>query len=145
MKSERNKTIDLSVEEGKEYLKQCVRVGSPVSLDGIENRVVVGDTFEVMPLLPHGFVDLLIADPPYNLDKNFGGTKFSRKKDDEYRDYTAAWIEKAIPLLKPDASIYVCCDWRSSLVVGPVLMRYFTVRNRITWQREKGRGAKANC
>ena len=144
MKSERNKTIDLSVEEGKEYLKQCVRVGSPVSLDGIENRVVVGDTFEVMPLLPHGFVDLLIADPPYNLDKNFGGTKFSRKKDDEYRDYTAAWIEKAIPLLKPDASIYVCCDWRSSLVVGPVLMRYFTVRNRITWQREKGRGAKAN-
>lgn len=144
MKSERNKTIDLSVDEGKEYLERCARVGSPASLDEIENRVIVGDTFEVMPNLPHHFVDLLIADPPYNMDKDFNGKKFSRKKDGEYRDYTAAWIEKTIPLLKPDASVYVCCDWRSSLIIGPVLMRYFNVRNRITWQREKGRGAKAN-
>ncbi len=144
MKSERNKTIDLSVEEGKKYLERCVRVCAPVSVGEVENRVIVGDTFEVMPMLPRGFVDLLIADPPYNMDKDFGGEKFSRQKDEEYRAYTAAWIEKAIPLLKPEASVYVCCDWRSSLIVGPVLKEYFHVRNRITWQREKGRGAKAN-
>ena len=54
----------------------------------------------------------------------------------------APWL--ASPLLKPDASIYVCCDWESSLIIGSVLPEFFTVRNRITWQREKGRGAKAN-
>ncbi len=47
-------------------------------------------------------------------------------------------------MLKDDASIYVCCDWETSLIVGKVLSEFFYVRNRITWQREKGRGAKAN-
>ena len=144
MKSERNKTIDFSAEEGAEYLARCVRVHAPVPRGEIENRVVAGDAFEVMPCLPPRFADLMIADPPYNLDKNFGGEKFSRRSAEDYRAYTAAWLEKAIPLLKPDASVYICCDWRSSLVVGPLLTQYFHVRNRITWQREKGRGAKAN-
>lgn len=48
------------------------------------------------------------------------------------------------PLLKENGSIYVCCDWETSLIVGKVLSEFFHVRNRITWQREKGRGAKAN-
>ena len=48
------------------------------------------------------------------------------------------------PLLKNTASVYVCCDWKSSLIIGNVLKKYFKVQNRITWQREKGRGAKAN-
>ena len=144
MKSERNKTIDFSLGEGREYLARCARVNSPAPLGEVEDRVVLGDTFEVMPNLPPRFADLMIADPPYNLSRDFGGEKFSRKSEEEYRAYTAAWIERAIPLLKPDASVYVCCDWRSSLVVGPLLARYFHLRNRITWQREKGRGAKAN-
>ena len=54
------------------------------------------------------------------------------------------WLEKVVPLLKDTASIYVCCDWKSSLVIGNVLYQYFRMRNRITWQREKGRGAKTN-
>ncbi|MBW5400430.1 site-specific DNA-methyltransferase, partial [Brachyspira pilosicoli] len=41
-------------------------------------------------------------------------------------------------------TIYVCCDWKSSLVIGNVLEKYFKIQNRITWQREKGRGAKNN-
>ena len=47
-------------------------------------------------------------------------------------------------MLKDDGSIYVCCDWETSLIVGKVLSEFFHVRNRITWQRDKGRGAKAN-
>ena len=144
MKSERNKTIDLTVEDGKEYLQRCMTVDAPVTALDIENKIILGDTFALMPLLPRAFVDLLIVDPPYNMDKDFNGAKFSKKQDDEYREYTISWIEKVLPLLKPTASVYVCCDWRSSIVIGPVLMQYLNVRNRITWQREKGRGAKAN-
>ena len=48
------------------------------------------------------------------------------------------------PLLKKDGSIYICCDWKTSLIVGTVIEEFFQVRNRITWQREKGRGASAN-
>jgi site-specific DNA-methyltransferase (adenine-specific) len=110
----------------------------------MENRVILGDAFAVMPLLPRAFADLLIVDPPYNLDKDFGGSRFGRKSDADYARYTAAWLDAALPLLKPTASVYVCCDWRSGTAVIPVLTQRLNVRNRITWQREKGRGAKAN-
>ena len=46
--------------------------------------------------------------------------------------------------MKPTASVYICGDWRSSAAIQRAGMKYFTLRNRITWEREKGRGAKAN-
>ena len=49
-----------------------------------------------------------------------------------------------VPLIKENGSIYVCCDWKSSGPIEHVLRKYFNVKNRITWQREKGRGAKTN-
>lgn len=97
-----------------------------------------------MPFLPKGFIDLLIADPPYNLDKNFNGRKFKKTSDELYAEYTENWVQMTIPLLKPNATIYVCCDWQSSSAVGSVLKKYFFIQNRITWQREKGRGALSN-
>jgi site-specific DNA-methyltransferase (adenine-specific) len=104
MKSGRNKTIDISLEDGREYLEKCIHVNSPMAFGDVENKIVIGDTFDVMSCLPRNFVDLLIVDPPYNMDKEFNGNKFSKKDESEYREYTAAWIEKALPLLKPDAS-----------------------------------------
>ena len=62
----------------------------------------------------------------------------------DYRDYTRRWLSLVRPLMKDSGSIYVCCDWRCSGAVGDVLGEFFTVRNRITWQREKGRGAAKN-
>lgn len=144
MKSSRNKTIDFSIEQGQEFLRRCKRIQSPASLKQIENSVLLGDTFEILPLLPQHFVDLMIVDPPYNLDKNFHGEIFHKQNSDAYRSYTIRWVEQLLPLLKPNASLYVCCDWRSSLTIGSVLAEYFTVQNRITWQREKGRGAQKN-
>ena len=144
MKSERNKTIDLTVEAGREYLERCVTVTERAALSDVLDKTILGDSFSVLPLLPEKCVDLLIVDPPYNLDKAFGENGFSRMTDAEYGAYTERWIALVKPLLKPDATIYVCCDWQSSPVIGMALQRHFTVRNRITWQREKGRGAKAN-
>ena len=144
MKAARNKTMETTAEEGAEYLARCLRPTGPLSLPEVLNRTLCGDSFEILPLLPRGFADLLIVDPPYNLTKDFHGSRFSRTSDGEYEAYTQRWLSLCLPLLKPDASVYVCCDWRSSLVIGRVLAETLTVRNRITWQREKGRGAKAN-
>lgn len=140
----RNKTIDISVEEGRQYLDRSIQVKASTSFDQILDKTIRGDCLEVMPFLPDGFADLLIADPPYNLDKDFNGRKFKKTNDEGYVAYTDAWVRKAVPLLKPHASIYVCCDWQSSAAIESVLKKYFFVRNRITWQREKGRGAMHN-
>jgi len=143
-KTEKNKTIDISVGEGQQYLARCLSIHEKAALADILDRTICGDCLTVMPLLPEGFIDLLIADPPYNLDKDFNGHKFKKTSDEAYIDYTENWIRKIIPLLKPDATVYVCCDWQSGSAVETVLKRHFIIRNRITWQREKGRGSLTN-
>ena len=145
IKSARNKTIDLSVEEGREYLDRCVSIDTMQnSLDMILDKTVLGNTFDVMPLLPENSVDLAIVDPPYNLTKEFHGTTFSKLSSSDYEAYTRKWLGMISPLIKNTGSIYVCCDWETSLIIGRVLGEFFQVRSRITWQREKGRGAAAN-
>lgn len=144
-KSSRNKTIDLTVEEGKEYLDRCITIDmAQNSLCGIINKTIVGDTFKVMPLLPAQTVDLAIVDPPYNMTKEFHGNTFSKRSSADYEEYTRKWLGLIDPLIKETGSIYVCCDWETSLIIGRVLGEFFRVRSRITWQREKGRGAAAN-
>ena len=144
MKADRNKTIDISVEEGKEYLKKCMVLEKKVKLSEILDKTILGNTLEILSLLPENSVDLLIVDPPYNLDKDFHGNKFKETSGEIYEEYTENWIKLVKPVLKKNATIYVCCDWRSSSHIFMVLNKYFHVQNRITWQREKGRGALAN-
>ena len=144
MKSKLNKTIDLTIEEGKKYLDRCKKIKSKTDVESILDKTLLGDTFEILSLMPEKFIDLLIVDPPYNIDKDFHGNKFKKSADGIYEEYTKAWIEKVLPLLKNTASVYVCCDWKSSIVIANVLKRYFIIQNRITWQREKGRGALYN-
>ena len=144
MRSPRNKTIDFSLEDGQEYLARCISIAAPAGADDITDKTVCGDTFAVMPLLPEGFADLVIADPPYNMEKEFHGNTFRQSDEEEYERYTESWIKLVKPLMKPDATIYVCSDWRSSGAISRVLSRYFHIQNRITWQREKGRGAMHN-
>ena len=142
MKSKRNKTLDISAEEGAEYLRRCVRVDAPVTQ--ARDVTILGDSFEVMPRLPRALAHLMIADPPYNLRKDFDSGVFTPMDERSYEEYSERWLRLAKPLLTEDASVYVCCDWRCSAAVQRALERHFTVRNRITWQREKGRGAARN-
>ena len=144
MKASRNKTINISVEEGKEYLERCITLEKKAELSEVLDKTIIGDTLEVLKFLPENSVDLLIVDPPYNLDKNFHGNKFKKTSDEMYSEYTQIWVELVKPLLKENATIYVCCDWISSSAIFMVLRKYFNVLNRITWQREKGRGAFSN-
>ena len=144
MKADRNKTIDISVEEGREYLGKCISLTEKAELPEVLDKTLIGNTLEILKLLPENSVDLLIVDPPYNLDKDFHGNKFKRTSGEIYEEYTENWIKLVKPLLKKNATVYVCCDWLSSSQIFIVLDKYFQVQNRITWQREKGRGALTN-
>lgn len=144
-KAPRNRTIDTPISDGANYIARCIRIESPVcDIKAVIDKTVLGNSFSVCPLLPKESVDLIIADPPYNLTKSFNGSKFTKKKATDYEEYTRQWLSMVYPLLKSNGSIYVCCDWETSLIIGRVLGDFFKVRSRITWQREKGRGAKAN-
>lgn len=140
----RNRTLTCSEEEIQKLSQTLLSVSDKVDLEEIYNRIILGDAFEVLPLLSPICIDLLILDPPYNLSKNYNGHLFREKQKENY----ASWFENIInsikPLLKSNATIYVCSDWKTSLLIAPILTEYFYVRNRITWEREKGRGSKNN-
>jgi len=140
----RNRTIVLSPEERENYRLRLKTIHSPVSLAEIIDSTIWQDVFDAIGCLPPHSVDLVFADPPYNLTKEFNGRMFTQRDLEEYERWLDLWISQIPRLLKQDGSFYVCGDWRSSACIHKVLLRYFQVQNRITWEREKGRGAKSN-
>ena len=100
--------------------------------------------FEILGLLPAGFADLIFLDPPYNLTKSFNGNGFKERSLNEYSRWLDSWFSCLLAALRPHGSVYICADWRCSTAVHEVAAKYLKVRNRITWEREKGRGALRN-
>lgn len=143
-RAERNRTLTLTEHERTDYAKKLLILTQKVALSEIENQILCNDLVDVLDFLPEGFASLLILDPPYNLTKSFNGTVFQARSTAEYIDYLESWMPKLIKTLKPTASVYVCGDWRMSGALQLVLEKYLIVRNRITWEREKGRGATSN-
>ena len=115
-----------------------------LSFKNIKNKTIFGNLFEILDYLPKEFADLIIIDPPYNLSKNFNGFKFNAQDSKEYLNYLREWFPKIVRLLKPNGSLYLCGDWKCTAELNIVMREHLTVINRITWQREKGRGASAN-
>jgi site-specific DNA-methyltransferase (adenine-specific) len=143
-KAPRNRTLVLTDEDKSQYSKSLLSLSEKIEIDDVVNKTINQDLFEATQFLPPNFVDLLIVDPPYNLNKSFNGNSFKKSSFEDYEDYTRTWLGKIVHTLKPNATIYVCSDWETSLSIYKVLREFFIVRNRITWEREKGRGAKSN-
>jgi site-specific DNA-methyltransferase (adenine-specific) len=139
-----NRTLTLSDEEFAHYKKALSSISSTVTVDEVRDRVLCQDVFTALPQLPDRFVDLMFADPPYNLTKTFNDRRFRKTTVDQYAEWLDSWLSQTVRLLKPTASVYICGDWESSAAIHRVGEKYFIPRNRITWEREKGRGAKSN-
>ena len=140
----RNRTITLSDRERENYQRHLLKIDSPVSVNAILNRVLNQDLHHILDWLPSRFIDVLFLDPPYNLTKDFNTYSFKQQSIEGYMEWMESWLPEMIRLLKPGASVYICGDWRSSTAIQLVCDKYLIVRNRITFEREKGRGAKKN-
>ena len=144
-KTLRNKTLNRKIEDGDSYLARAIKLSDLGDFSGeMRDITILGDTMKALAMLPKEHFDLIVADPPYNMVKSYHGTPFSKMDEEKYEAFTRKWLSLVYPLLREGGSIYVCCDWQSGMAVGRVLSELFTVRNRITWQREKGRGARQN-
>ena len=143
-RAKRNRTIFLSDLERVELRQELSVLTGKSSINDILDKTFNQDLFEVIDFFPKHFADLIIIDPPYNLSKDFAGLKFKATDDNSYIEYVRSWLPKVLNLLKPNGSVYVCCDWKSTSAIYQVLSECTIVKNRITWQREKGRGAKSN-
>ena len=139
-----NRTLTLPPSEIKSLKKKLLLISKEVSEEQIKNKVINADVFSTLDFLPSDFVDLLFIDPPYNLYKKFNSREFKEMEVDNYEKWIDSWLSKTIRLLTKNASVYICADWRSSNAVYNSAKKYFNIQNRITWEREKGRGSKTN-
>ena len=143
-RAERNRTLTISQNEINS-LKTIISTTKDLNNDSsVENKIFNGDILETLRIMQDSFADLIIIDPPYNLSKNFNGNKFNSMKDSDYEVYVDSWLPEVCKKLKPNGSLYLCGDWKCTSVLQRILEKNLTVLNRITWQREKGRGAKSN-
>jgi site-specific DNA-methyltransferase (adenine-specific) len=139
-----NRTIELTSNEIEAYTKNMLRLEDNTSLDKINNRIIWQNIDEVINYLPDKFIDLMFIDPPYNINKKFNKVSFKSMSGNEYEKWFMSWFSKMIRLLKDNASVYICSDWFSSGAIVNVAAKHLKLQNRITWEREKGRGAKRN-
>ena len=142
-RANRNRTITLTADERRELKQQMVTADTFDAADS-ENTIVCADLLEVIDQIPDGIADLIITDPPYNLSKDFNGLAFSATSSEKYAAYLRTWFHKVCNKLKPTGSLYMCGDWKCTSALQTVIEERLTILNRITWQREKGRGAKTN-
>ena len=140
----RNKTLTLTVEERKSLQSRLLPASQVKNNTNLTNKTIHGDSLSLLSQLPAQMADLIIVDPPYNLSKNFNGFQFKATTDSQYLEYLRSWFPQLCKLLKPNGSMYLCGDWKSTSALQHVMEENLTVMNRITWQREKGRGASKN-
>jgi site-specific DNA-methyltransferase (adenine-specific) len=139
-----NRTLTLSEEDRARLAPRILTELPSESFAMLPTGTIRGDCLKIARLLPRHSIDLLILDPPYNLNKSFNGRKFSRCTVDDYTHWLDEVVLTLKPLLKQTASVYICGDWLSSASIFTVASSHFVVQNRVTWEREKGRGAKSN-
>ena len=146
-KAKNNRTLTLSNEEIAAFSENLITKDDIKTLSSPENfinKTINDDLYHALPFIPDEFADLIIIDPPYNLSKNFNGFKFNSRSTEEFDQYLESWFSEVVKKLKPNGSLYLCGDWKCTSSLQRVLEKHLTVLNRITWQREKGRGASAN-
>ena len=139
-----NRTITLTEEERytyKDYISNKFKLN--------ENSVICGDFFEINSQVPDKYVDLILIDPPYNITKKYGENTFKAMSDDEYFNYILKIFKHCLRVLKDNGTMYVCGDWKTSYIQRKALeylenQEICDVINRITWSRDKGRGANNN-
>ena len=143
-KAKNNRTIVIDDAEIP-TLKQCLTTTETIKrVDCFQDLLINADLFDVLETIPDGIADLIIIDPPYNLTKNFNGMAFNARSEHDYEAYLRTWFHQVCQKLKPNGSVYLFGDWKCTSALQRVMQEELTILNRITWQREKGRGAKSN-
>ncbi len=140
MASPLNRTLVLTEAERT----QSVHTVAELTKRSPRSGVYAGDVLAALERLPSHSFDLITADPPYNYGLDFGNDS-DRQSDRDYRAWARAWLRLLWRVATPTASLYVCCGWEySGFYQEAIAEAGFHLLNRITWKREKGRGAKKN-
>lgn len=143
-RAKRNQTLTIQPEEVAALRENVMSTANLSTISSFDNLLIHADLYEVLDEIPNEIADLIVLDPPYNLTKKFHGLTFNAMNNAAYEDYLRSWFGAVCDKLKPTGSLYICGDWKCTAALQSVVSENLTIINRITWQREKGRGSARN-
>jgi site-specific DNA-methyltransferase (adenine-specific) len=108
--------------------------GTRVVVDGTSVVLHNEDFFDGIARVADGSVDLVIADPPYGLGKDYGNDS-DQLSGEAYREFSRRWVDALIPKLAPNASLYVFLTWQHSPEVFSYMKTHLIMLNEIIWDR----------
>lgn len=97
------------------------------------HKIIHGDVLEALKKVPDNSVDLIFADPPYNIGKDFNGRKDKWDTDDLYLSWCYQWLELCIGKLKSNGSFYVMTSTQFMPFFDIFLRKKLNVLSRIIW------------
>jgi site-specific DNA-methyltransferase (adenine-specific) len=98
------------------------------------NRVFNEDALKGLARIPDGTIDLILADPPYSLGKDYGNDS-DKQETGTYLRWMETWIDAALPKLKPNGSLFIFLTWKFSPEIFVMLKQRMTMINEIIWDR----------
>ncbi len=131
-RAERNRTLTVS-DSDMPALEKFILSVNDLKASFTDNSIINADLFDCLDSIPDGYFNLIIIDPPYNLDKDFHGNKFSNMESNDYEDYLRSWFYKVCDKLTPNGTLYMCGDWKCTSSMQKVIEERLILMNRITW------------
>ncbi len=102
-------------------------------LGNTNHQIILGDSLFALESIKNESVDLIFADPPYNIGKNFNGHKDKWGTDEAYLDWCYKWLNLCIQKLKPNGSFYVMTSTQFMPFFDIFLRDKLTILSRLVW------------
>lgn len=97
------------------------------------HKIIQGNCVAELQKLPDSSIDLIFADPPYNIGKKFGDFVDRWDSDEEYAEWSKTWIELCISKLKPSGSFYLMSSTQCMPYLDIYLRTRMSILSRIVW------------
>jgi site-specific DNA-methyltransferase (adenine-specific) len=98
-----------------------------------KHKIIYGDAIEALAMLPDTSIDLIFADPPYNIGKNFNGNMDKWATDEDYLNWCYKWLDLCVRKLKPNGSFYVMTATQFMPFFDIYIRQKIHILSRIVW------------
>jgi site-specific DNA-methyltransferase (adenine-specific)/adenine-specific DNA-methyltransferase len=96
------------------------------------HKIIHGDSLEVLSSMPSESIELIFADPPYNIGKDFDGLKENWRQED-FLEWCYQWLNECHRVLKPTGTMYLMNSTENMPYLDIWCRKSFFIRSRIVW------------
>lgn len=113
--------------------EELKKINFTESIYNDNSLVILGDCLENLKNIPDNSIDLIFADPPYNIGKDFGNNMDKWNSTEEYISWCKLWIDECFRILKNDGTFYFMTATQYMSYLDIYVSERYNVLSRIIW------------